>query len=112
MATSILVVPSTTNDTLLRGGTHGARMPVALRFSDGWRPAPDIGSLGWREPRALILAWEGVIADEGCDRLSRLTDLAPLQRYSIAHARILAYRFVARFRGDVVVLDAEDVVID
>ena len=52
---------------LLKEGVCDASPPVAHLYHEAWRA----GAHPWSIPHALVLAWDGKVVPEGCDRLAR-----------------------------------------
>ena len=116
---SVLFVPEEGSD-LLAEGLCGARPPALsewARVSDTdlqplpetcWSKGPPYGLWMATGRRALVLAWEGEVAVDGCDRLARMLRFA--HRYSwssISVAKWVAEKAQEKGLGTLISLDAD-----
>lgn len=76
----VLLIPREGDlERLLKGDQFGARPPMVFHDGQRWRPFTD-NAWWWPTPpetSALVLAWEGRLIPEGCDRAWRTFEGSP-----------------------------------
>ena len=96
---------------LLKEGVCGSRPPVAHNKGSGPPVAHNKGSgwgagaHPWSIPHALVLAWDGKVVPEGCDRLARARNYEDFWQPDDLDE--LHWLTVDAALGTVVLLDAE-----
>ena len=86
---------------LLKEGVCGSMPPMAHNKGSGW----GAGAHPWSIPHALVLAWDGKVVSEGCDRLARARNYEDFWQPDDLDE--LHWLTVDAALGTVVLLDAE-----
>jgi len=103
---SIVFVPTDDNKHMLTSGSIcGSAPPIAAKFSVGWESSKSRIWHGSGQEKAIVLAWDGKIANVGCDLICRLISLAPKSSYTFNDALILGRRAESKKLGTCVIIE-------
>lgn len=103
---SIIFVPADDNEHILTSDSIcGSKPPIAIKFSFGWESSTSRIWHGSGQDKAIVLAWDGKIANVGCDLICRAISLTPMNSYTFDDALILGRRAEFKKLGTCVIIE-------